>query len=90
VSKSSFFWSSFQSGAAMALFYARRPLWDCGEQRLYSKTVALETKKRDRRRFPWLLPLLLILAGIYLFWVMPYQQGRQKVEVEFEQPAQSE
>jgi len=52
--------------------------------------VALESKKRDRRRFPWLLPLLLILASIYLFWVMPYQQGRQKVEVEFEQPAQSE
>ncbi|MEX2243078.1 MAG: hypothetical protein WD716_04435 [Fimbriimonadaceae bacterium] len=52
--------------------------------------MALESKKRDRRRFPWLLPLLLILASIYFFWVMPYQQGRQKVEVEFEQPATSE
>lgn len=60
-----------------------------GEE-IYSDTVALESKKRDRRRFPWLLPLLLILASIYFFWVMPYQQGRQKVEVEFEQPATSE
>jgi hypothetical protein len=52
--------------------------------------VARESKKRDRRRYPWLLPLLLILASIYLFWVVPYQQGRQKVRVEFEQPTQSE
>jgi hypothetical protein len=47
--------------------------------------VALESKKRDRRRFPW-WPLVLIVASIYLFWVLPYQQREREVEVKFEQP----
>jgi hypothetical protein len=47
--------------------------------------VALESKKRDRRRFPW-WPLVLIVVSIYLFWVLPYQQREREVEVKFEQP----
>ena len=52
---------------------------------LYSPTVALESRKRDKGRFPW-WPLVLLLASIYLFWVLPYQRGSQPVKVEFEQP----
>ena len=47
--------------------------------------MALESKKRDRRRFPW-WPLVLLLATAYLFWVLPSQQGDRPVDVEFEQP----
>jgi hypothetical protein len=53
---------------------------------LYSDAVALESKKRDRRRFPW-WPLLLLLVSIYLFWVLPFQRGGRPVEVEFERPS---
>jgi hypothetical protein len=49
--------------------------------------VALESRKRDKGRFPW-WPLVLLLASIYLFWVLPYQRGSQPVKVEFEQPKQ--
>jgi hypothetical protein len=51
--------------------------------------VALASKKRDRRRFPW-WPLILILVSAYLFWVLPSQWRDREVEVEFEQPAKQE
>ncbi|HXH60151.1 MAG TPA: hypothetical protein VNI20_02205 [Fimbriimonadaceae bacterium] len=50
--------------------------------------MALETKQRNRKRFPW-WPLVLLLLSIYLFWVLPYQRGDRPVKVEFEQPGQS-
>jgi hypothetical protein len=33
------------------------------------------------------LPLGLLLVSVYLFWVLPYQRGPQKVRVEFSNPA---
>lgn len=47
--------------------------------------MALETKQRSQKRFPW-WPLILLIASVYLFWVLPYQRGKQPVRVEFEQP----
>jgi len=47
--------------------------------------VALQSKQRGRRKFPW-WPLVLLLASAYLFWVLPYQVGERPVDIEFEAP----
>jgi hypothetical protein len=41
----------------------------------------LSTSKSET--FPW-LPLLLFLASIYIFWVLPRQLGSQPPKVQFE------
>ncbi|MCH8979480.1 MAG: hypothetical protein IH945_09615 [Armatimonadetes bacterium] len=47
--------------------------------------MALESKQRGRRKFPW-WPLVLLLVTAYLFWVLPYQVGDRPIDVEFEAP----
>ncbi len=46
------------------------------------------TKRRPARRKPrstaW-IALILLLASIYVFWVLPYQLGSRPVRVEFSQ-----
>ena len=44
----------------------------------------IELGPRRRKRFPWIL-LLLLLASVYAFWILPYYQlGTGKpVKVEF-------
>jgi hypothetical protein len=37
---------------------------------------------KPKKRFPWLL-FLLLLASLYAFWILPYQLGTRKVQVEF-------
>ncbi len=37
---------------------------------------------RSKRRFPWVV-FLLLLASAYAFWILPMQLGVRKVEVEF-------
>lgn len=44
---------------------------------------------KPKRRFPWLL-FLLLLVTVYAFWVLPAQLGPRKVQVEFvPKPAQT-
>ena len=50
--------------------------------------VALESKQRGRRKFPW-WPLVLLVVTAYLFWVLPYQIGDRPIDVEFEAPGDS-
>ena len=40
---------------------------------------------RRKRRFPWIL-FLLLLATAYLFWGLPYQLGQRPVQVEYQRP----
>lgn len=37
---------------------------------------------KPKRRFPWVVFLLLI-ASVYAFWILPHQLGVRKVDVEF-------
>ncbi|MFY9233014.1 MAG: hypothetical protein WAO58_00980 [Fimbriimonadaceae bacterium] len=49
----------------------------------------IEAGYRRRRRFPWLL-FLLLLGSVYLFWVFPnYQMDLSKVKVEFSNSPQA-
>lgn len=43
---------------------------------------------KDKKPFPWLL-LILLLASLYAFWVLPFQLGPRPVEVEFERIPQA-
>ena len=45
--------------------------------------MALESKKRDKGRFPW-WPLVLLALSVYLFWVLPYQRKDNGIDVRFE------
>jgi len=47
--------------------------------------VALEPKPRRKSNIPW-WPIILLLASVYLFWVLPHQLGDRPVDVEFETP----
>lgn len=47
--------------------------------------MALVTKQRSQKPFPW-WPLILLIVSVYLFWVLPYQREDKGVQVEFEQP----
>lgn len=38
--------------------------------------------KKGKEKYPWLL-LLLFLASVYIFWILPYQLGPRPVRVEF-------
>jgi cell division septal protein FtsQ len=40
---------------------------------------------KAKPRFPWLL-LLVLLATVYLFWILPHQLGPRPVQVEFGEP----
>jgi len=43
------------------------------------------TYGRPKRRFPWLLFILLLMSA-YAFWVLPAQLGSRPVQVEFVPP----
>ncbi|MBC8064826.1 MAG: hypothetical protein H7Y17_08350 [Chlorobia bacterium] len=37
---------------------------------------------KPKKRFPWLL-LILFVAIVYAFWILPIQLGTRQVQVEF-------
>jgi hypothetical protein len=39
-------------------------------------------KAKPKRRFPWVL-FLLLLASVYVFWILPLQIGPRPVHVQF-------
>lgn len=51
--------------------------------RIYSFLVARPREGQRKAPFPWLL-LLLLIATVVLFWVLPYQMGPAPVEVDWE------
>ncbi|HRF59495.1 MAG TPA: hypothetical protein PLH94_06210 [Fimbriimonadaceae bacterium] len=40
-------------------------------------------KPASRKAFPW-LPLLILIASLYVFWILPMQLGDRPVRVEFD------
>jgi hypothetical protein len=48
-----------------------------------AKRQAVIKSQQKPRRFPW-LPLVLLVASVYAFWIFPNQRGEYKVDVQFD------
>ena len=82
------FFSAGRRGHPPSFLRAVKPLrFFIGRRESYTSSVDaaqenLPPSKRAKPKYPWVL-LLLLIASVYVFWVLPIQLGTRPVRVEF-------